>query len=74
MDVLILLLFVSLVLVLGALLLFAKAITGGDFEHGDRLALLPLEGEGRDGTRRGESVPAKGPHPSQVGEEIPRHE
>lgn len=53
MDVLILLLFVSAVLVLGALLLFAKAISGGDFEHGDRLALLPLEQERGGVSNRG---------------------
>jgi len=41
--VLILLLFVSLVLVAGALLLFFKGIREGDFDHGDRLSLLPLE-------------------------------
>lgn len=73
MDVLILLLFVSLVLVLGALLLFAKAITGGDFEHGDRLALLPLESEGRIDTRS-EVVPLKGSGGIQAKEESPRHE
>lgn len=45
MDVLILLLFVSAVLVGAALLFFMKGITGGDFDHGDRLALLPLESD-----------------------------
>jgi nitrogen fixation-related uncharacterized protein len=42
-DVLILLLFVSLVLVAGALLFFFKVIRQGDIDHGDRLSLLPLE-------------------------------
>lgn len=48
MDVLIILVFVSLVLVAGALVLLFTRIGGGDFEHGDRLSLLPLEPERRD--------------------------
>jgi hypothetical protein len=47
-DVLIILVFVSLVLVAGALVLLFTRISGGDFEHGDRLSLLPLEPERRD--------------------------
>ena len=43
MDVLILTLFVSLVLVAAAVLFLALRIRGGDFDHGDRLSLLPLE-------------------------------
>ena len=46
MDVLILLLFVSLVLVTGAIILFLRGVSAGDFEHGDRLSLLPLEPDG----------------------------
>jgi hypothetical protein len=46
-DVLIILIFVSLVLVAGALVLLFTRISGGDFEHGDRLSLLPLEPERR---------------------------
>jgi hypothetical protein len=46
MDVLILLVFVSLVLVAGALVLFLSRIHGGDFDHSDRLSLLPLEPDG----------------------------
>lgn len=42
MDVLIVLVFVSLVLVGAALLLFAFSLRQRDFEHSDRLALLPL--------------------------------
>jgi len=45
MEVLILLLFVSLVLVAGALLLFFRGVVTGDLEDGDRLSLLPLEPE-----------------------------
>ncbi|NNE44413.1 MAG: cytochrome oxidase [Gemmatimonadetes bacterium] len=43
MEVIVLLVFISLVLVAGALLLLISRIHGGDFEHGERLALLPLE-------------------------------
>jgi hypothetical protein len=42
-DVVILQVFVSLMLVVGSLLLFAVTCRQGDFDHGDRLALLPLE-------------------------------
>ena len=43
MDVLIILVFVSLVLVVGALIFLFKGVRSGDYEHGDRLSLLPLE-------------------------------
>jgi hypothetical protein len=42
MDVLIVTVFVSLVLVVGGLILFVSRLRGGDFDHGDRLSLLPL--------------------------------
>lgn len=48
MDVLIILVFVSLVLVAGALVLLFTRISSGDFEHGDRLSLLPLDPPRRD--------------------------
>jgi nitrogen fixation-related uncharacterized protein len=44
-DVVIVLVFISLVLVAGAILLFLNGVKGGDFDHGDRLSLLPLEGD-----------------------------
>ena len=43
MDVLIILVFVSLVLFVGGLVFLLKGIKNGDFDQGDRLALLPLE-------------------------------
>lgn len=43
MEVIVLLVFISLVLVAGAVLFLMARIHGGDFEHGERLALLPLE-------------------------------
>jgi len=43
MDALILTLFISLVLLAGALVLLARAIGEGDMEHADRLSLLPLD-------------------------------
>jgi hypothetical protein len=42
-DVLTATIFVSLLLVVGGLVLFVSRLRGGDFEHGDRLTLLPLE-------------------------------
>ena len=43
MDVLIITVFCSLILVVAGLVLFVLRLRQGDFEHGDRLALLPLE-------------------------------
>jgi len=42
MDVVILLVFVSLVLVAAGLIFFVSRLREGDFEHGERLALSPL--------------------------------
>ena len=41
-ECLIVTVFVSLLLVVGGLILFVSRLRGGDFEHGDRLSLLPL--------------------------------
>ena len=46
MEVLILLVFVSTVLVAGAVAFFVWNVRQGAHEHTDRLALLPLEEEG----------------------------
>jgi hypothetical protein len=43
MEVIVVLVFISLGLVGAALLLLFSRIHGGDFEHGERLSLLPLE-------------------------------
>ena len=48
MDVLIVTVFVSLILVVAGLILFVSRLHGGDFEHGDRLSLLPLSDDGGD--------------------------
>lgn len=45
MEVLILTVFVSVVLVSGAVLFFLWTLHQRSHEHGDRLALLPLAGE-----------------------------
>lgn len=42
MDVVILLVFVSLVLVAAGLVFFISRLREGDFDHGERLALSPL--------------------------------
>jgi hypothetical protein len=44
-DVVILQVFVSLMLVVGSILLFAFTCRQRDFDHADRLALLPLQEE-----------------------------
>ena len=43
MNVLVITIFASLVLVVAGLVLFVSRIRAGDFDHGDRLSLLPLE-------------------------------
>lgn len=45
MDVVILLVFISLCLVAASLFFFVHRLRAGDFEHGDRLALTPLDEE-----------------------------
>jgi hypothetical protein len=42
-EVLIVLVFVCLVLVTAAVVMFIMRVRAGDFEHGDRLSLLPLD-------------------------------
>ncbi len=43
MDIIIALVFFSLTLVIAGLVFFFSRLFDGDFEHGDRLSLLPLE-------------------------------
>jgi len=43
MDIIIALVFVSLTLVIAGLVFFFSRLVEGDFEHGERLSLLPLE-------------------------------
>ena len=43
MDVIIALVFISLTLVIAGLVFFFSRLFEGDFEHGERLSLLPLE-------------------------------
>jgi cbb3-type cytochrome oxidase maturation protein len=53
LDVVVVLVFISLMLVFGALVFFASRLKDGDFDHGDRLSLLPLqddEGTSDEGT------------------------
>lgn len=45
MNVLVITVFVSLILAIAGLLLFVSRVRDGDFEHGDRLSLLPLGDE-----------------------------
>ena len=48
MDVVILLVFVSLVLVAAGLIFFVSRLREGDFDHGERLALSPLANDTAD--------------------------
>jgi hypothetical protein len=48
MDVIVVTVFVSLVFGAGGILLLAKSVRAGDYEHGDRLSLLPLEEDERE--------------------------
>ena len=51
MDIIILLVFISLILVGAALSFFRSRLKDGDLDHGERLSLLPLlEDDGRDGS------------------------
>ena len=43
MDIIIALVFISLILVIAGLVFFFTRLFEGDFEHGERLSLLPLE-------------------------------
>jgi hypothetical protein len=43
MDIIIALVFISLTLVIAGLVFFFSRLFEGDFEHGERLSLLPLE-------------------------------
>lgn len=52
MEVVGLQIFVSLLLVVGSLILFAHSVKQRDHEHASRLSLLPLEGEDPNGTTR----------------------
>jgi nitrogen fixation-related uncharacterized protein len=47
-DIIIALVFISLTLVAAALVFFFSRLFEGDFEHGERLSLLPLEDDAGD--------------------------
>ena len=51
MDVVVLQVFVSLMLVVGSVLLFAFTIRQRDLDHADRLALLPLQSDAKEEKR-----------------------
>ncbi len=55
MDVIIALVLISLTLVIAGLVFFFTRLFDGDFEHGDRLSLLPLAddtGEKKAGSKK----------------------
>ncbi len=57
MDIVIVLVFASLILVIAAVVFFVARLRGGDFDHGERLSLLPLA---EDGAPVGAPVAAPG--------------
>ena len=59
MTILVLPIFVSLVLVAGALLLFVQSVRSRTLEHADRLALAPLDDGPQPTTGDPESPPDK---------------
>jgi nitrogen fixation-related uncharacterized protein len=61
MDVVIVLVFVSLVLVTAAVAMFIMRVQGGDFEHGERLSLLPLDDDDPPPRRASEDGGESGP-------------
>jgi hypothetical protein len=60
-DVVIILVFVSLLLVTAAVAMFIMRVQGGDFEHGERLSLLPLDDDDPPLHRAPEDGAASGP-------------
>lgn len=66
MEILSLQIFVSLVLVGGSVLLFAFSWRQRDFEHSDRLALLPLDDESDDMLK---PLPVRSRAPTQGGKD-----
>lgn len=64
MEIVVVQVFVSLVLVVGSLILFAISARQRDYEHADRLALLPMQSD------TGQPSPDK-PSPSSTLEKKP---
>ncbi|MBK9388010.1 MAG: cytochrome oxidase [Planctomycetes bacterium] len=60
MDVLILLIFVSFLFVIGGVLLLVFGLAQGDFEHAERLSLLPLADDTTSPTERTPSPSSQG--------------
>lgn len=67
MEIVILLVFVSLVLAIGAVVFFAWSVREGTHQHADRLALLPLEDDHGEPDRP--RTPEHGPNSNEGGTE-----
>jgi cbb3-type cytochrome oxidase maturation protein len=65
-DVVILLVFISLCLVAASLLFFFHRLRAGDFDHGERLALAPLDEEPMSPTIDGKDSGTEHPPISEV--------
>jgi hypothetical protein len=57
MNVIVLQVFVSLMLVVGSVLLYAFSVRHRDYEHADRLSLIPLEDDSARPAPSSESKP-----------------
>ncbi len=55
------LVFISLVLVCGAIAFFVSRLRGGDFDHGARLSLLPLADDAGSAEVSSAANPEEGP-------------
>ncbi len=65
MDIIIVLVFISLTLVIAGLVFFFSRLVEGDFEHGERLSLLPLADD--DGMPREEKDNCPDDNQNKVG-------
>jgi nitrogen fixation-related uncharacterized protein len=59
MDIIIALVFISLTLVAAGLVFFFTRLFDGDFEHGERLSLLPLEDDTGENLHKDDDKPDK---------------
>ena len=67
MDVIIALVFISLTLVIAGLVFFFSRLVEGDFEHGERLSLLPLaDDDGMSGDRSDKKGSNTGDSPAET--------
>jgi hypothetical protein len=72
-DVIVMQVFVSLLLVVGSLILFARSMRARDHEHADRLALLAIEPDDARPAKSAAPAQAEEPNPNSVPQKEERH-